>query len=173
MAHTFTLPDLGEGLTEGEIARWLVSEGEVVAENEPIVEIQTDKATVEVGAPVDGVVLRIVVREGEVAAVGAALAVIGATGRAAAVVRRDAACGAAATTGAADQRRRRGHAGGAPPAPARARLAVDFASLQGTGLGGACDRGRRARRRPAGRGTAGAGTGDPAGDRGAGRAHAP
>src|SRR6476659_6635312 len=80
MAHTFTLPDLGEGVTEGEIARWLVSEGEVVAENEPIVEIQTDKATVEVGAPVDGVVLRIVVREGEFAAVGAALAVIGATG---------------------------------------------------------------------------------------------
>ena len=80
MAHTFTLPDLGEGLTEGEIARWLVREGEAVAENEPIVEIQTDKATVEVGSPVDGVVLRIVVREGEVAAVGATLAVIGAAG---------------------------------------------------------------------------------------------
>ena len=108
MAHTFTLPDLGEGLTEGEIARWLVSEGEVVAENEPIVEIQTDKATVEVGAPVDGVVLRIVVREGEVAAVGAALAVIGAAGRAAAAPRRDASGRAAAAPGAADQRRRLG-----------------------------------------------------------------
>ena len=60
MAHTFTLPDLGEGLTEGEIARWLVREGEAVVENEPIVEIQTDKATVEIGSPVDGVVLRIV-----------------------------------------------------------------------------------------------------------------
>jgi pyruvate dehydrogenase E2 component (dihydrolipoamide acetyltransferase) len=80
MAHTFTLPDLGEGLTEGEIARWLVGEGQAVAENEPIVEIQTDKATVEVGAPVDGVVLRIVAREGEVAPVGATLAVIGAAG---------------------------------------------------------------------------------------------
>ena len=80
MAHTFTLPDLGEGLTEGEIARWLVSEGEAVAENEPIVEIQTDKATVEVGSPVDGVVLRIVVQEGQVAPVGATLAVIGAAG---------------------------------------------------------------------------------------------
>ena len=80
MAHTFTLPDLGEGLTEGEIARWLVREGEAVAENEPIVEIQTDKATVEVGSPVAGVVLRIVAREGEVAAVGATLAVIGAAG---------------------------------------------------------------------------------------------
>ena len=57
MAHAFTLPDLGEGLTEGEIARWLVREGDAVVENEPIVEIQTDKATVEVGSPVDGVVL--------------------------------------------------------------------------------------------------------------------
>jgi len=80
MAHTFTLPDLGEGLTEGEIARWLVGEGEAVAANDPIVEIQTDKATVEVGSPVDGVVLRIVAREGEVAPVGATLAVIGAAG---------------------------------------------------------------------------------------------
>ncbi len=80
MAHAFTLPDLGEGLTEGEIARWLVREGDVVAEHEPIVEIQTDKATVEVGSPVAGVVLRILAREGELAAVGATLALIGAAG---------------------------------------------------------------------------------------------
>jgi pyruvate dehydrogenase E2 component (dihydrolipoamide acetyltransferase) len=80
MAHAFTLPDLGEGLTEGEIARWLVREGDVVTEHEPIVEIQTDKATVEVGSPVDGVVLRILGREGELAAVGATLALIGAPG---------------------------------------------------------------------------------------------
>jgi pyruvate dehydrogenase E2 component (dihydrolipoamide acetyltransferase) len=80
MAHAFTLPDLGEGLTEGEIARWLVREGDAVGENEPIVEIQTDKATVEVGSPVDGVVLRILVREGELADVGATLALIGAVG---------------------------------------------------------------------------------------------
>src|SRR4029077_2758908 len=80
MAHTFTLPDLGEGLTEGEIARWLVREGDAVVENEPIVEIQTDKATVEVGSPVDGVVLRILAQEGEMAAVGATLALIGAPG---------------------------------------------------------------------------------------------
>ena len=80
MAHAFTLPDLGEGLTEGEIARWLVGEGDVVVEHEPIVEVQTDKATVEVGAPVGGVVLRILAREGELAAVGATLALIGAAG---------------------------------------------------------------------------------------------
>ena len=80
MAHSFTLPDLGEGLTEGEIARWLVREGDAVVENEPIVEIQTDKATVEVGSPVDGVVLRILARDGEMAEVGSTLALIGAPG---------------------------------------------------------------------------------------------
>ena len=51
-----------------------------MAEHEPIVEIQTDKATVEIGSPVDGVVLRILAREGELAAVGATLALIGAAG---------------------------------------------------------------------------------------------
>jgi pyruvate dehydrogenase E2 component (dihydrolipoyllysine-residue acetyltransferase) len=80
MAHAFTLPDLGEGLTAGEIARWLVREGDAVVENEPIVEIQTDKATVEVGSPVDGVVLRILAQDGEMAEVGATLALIGAPG---------------------------------------------------------------------------------------------
>jgi pyruvate dehydrogenase E2 component (dihydrolipoamide acetyltransferase) len=80
MAHPFTLPDLGEGLTEGEVARWLVHEGDAVAPNDPIVEIQTDKATVEVGAPVGGVVLRILVPEGRIAPVGTTLAMIGAAG---------------------------------------------------------------------------------------------
>ena len=80
MAHAFTLPDLGEGLGEGEITRWLVAEGESVDEHQPIVEIQTEKATVEIGAPVTGVVLRIIAREGELAAVGATLAMIGERG---------------------------------------------------------------------------------------------
>jgi pyruvate/2-oxoglutarate dehydrogenase complex dihydrolipoamide acyltransferase (E2) component len=80
MAHAFTLPDLGEGLGEGEITRWLVAEGDSVDEHQPIVEIQTEKATVEVGAPVAGVVLRIVAGEGEIASVGATLAMIGERG---------------------------------------------------------------------------------------------
>ena len=77
MAYEFKLPDLGEGLTEGEIARWLVSEGQQVAEDEPLVEIQTDKTTVEIPSPAAGTVLRILVAEGEVAPVGAVLVVIG------------------------------------------------------------------------------------------------
>src|SRR5881397_3270993 len=77
MAYTFKLPDLGEGLTEGEIARWLVSEGQEIEEDHPLVEIQTDKTTVEIPSPAAGTVLRILVGEGQVAPVGAVLVVIG------------------------------------------------------------------------------------------------
>jgi pyruvate dehydrogenase E2 component (dihydrolipoamide acetyltransferase) len=58
MAYEFKLPDLGEGLTEGEIARWLVEEGQEVAEDDPLVEIQTDKTTVEIPSPAAGKVSR-------------------------------------------------------------------------------------------------------------------
>src|SRR5262245_17467117 len=77
MAYEFKLPDLGEGLTEGEVARWLVAEGQEIAEDDPLVEIQTDKTTVEIPSPAAGRVSRILVREGEVAPVGAVLVVIG------------------------------------------------------------------------------------------------
>ena len=77
MARSFKLPDLGEGLTEGEVARWLVSEGDEIAEDDPLVEIQTDKATVEVPSPYAGTVLRILVAEGEITPVGTELVVIG------------------------------------------------------------------------------------------------
>ena len=80
MAYEFKLPDLGEGLTEGEVARWLVTEGQDVAEDEPLVEIQTDKTTVEIPSPAAGVVARILVAEGEVVPVGTVLVVIGADG---------------------------------------------------------------------------------------------
>src|SRR5262245_30296119 len=77
MAYEFKLPDLGEGLTEGEIARWLVSEGQDVAEDDPLVEIQTDKTTVEIPSPAAGTVTRILVEEGKVVPVGTVLVVIG------------------------------------------------------------------------------------------------
>jgi pyruvate/2-oxoglutarate dehydrogenase complex dihydrolipoamide acyltransferase (E2) component len=77
VAYEFKLPDLGEGLTEGEVARWLVVEGQEIAEDDPLVEIQTDKATVEVPSPAAGVVARILVPEGEIVAVGTVLVVIG------------------------------------------------------------------------------------------------
>ena len=80
MAYEFKLPDLGEGLTEGEIARWLVSEGQELAEDDPLVEIATDKTTVEIPSPAAGTVTRILVGEGEVVPVGTVLVVIGGDG---------------------------------------------------------------------------------------------
>jgi pyruvate dehydrogenase E2 component (dihydrolipoamide acetyltransferase) len=80
VAYEFKLPDLGEGLTEGEIARWLVSEGQELAEDDPLVEIATDKTTVEIPSPAAGKVTRILVGEGEVVPVGTVLVVIGGDG---------------------------------------------------------------------------------------------
>ncbi len=80
VASSFKLPDLGEGLTEGEVARWLVAEGQEIAEDDPLVEIQTDKATVEIPSPYGGTVLQVLVAEGDVVPVGTELVVIGAPG---------------------------------------------------------------------------------------------
>jgi pyruvate dehydrogenase E2 component (dihydrolipoamide acetyltransferase) len=82
MAYEFKLPDLGEGLTEGEVARWLVSVGDEVAEDQPLVEIQTDKTTVEIPSPAAGKVAQILVDEGAVVPVGTILVVIGEDGAA-------------------------------------------------------------------------------------------
>jgi len=82
VAYEFKLPDLGEGLTEGEIARWLVEEGQDIAEDAPLVEIATDKTTVEIPSPAGGTVSQILVAEGEVVPVGTVLVVIGGDGAA-------------------------------------------------------------------------------------------
>jgi pyruvate dehydrogenase E2 component (dihydrolipoyllysine-residue acetyltransferase) len=89
MAFEFKLPDLGEGLTEGEIARWLVVEGQEVAEDDPLVEIATDKTTVEIPSPAGGTVSRILVREGDVVPVGTVLVVIGEDGATVAPVEKE------------------------------------------------------------------------------------
>ena len=72
--RVFTLPDLGEGLEEAIVSAWLVAEGDTVSLNQPFVEIETAKATVEVPAPFAGRVARIHVESGETLAVGAPLA---------------------------------------------------------------------------------------------------
>jgi pyruvate/2-oxoglutarate dehydrogenase complex dihydrolipoamide acyltransferase (E2) component len=138
VAFEFKLPDLGEGLTEGEIARWLVAEGQEIAEDDPLVEIQTDKATVEIPSPYAGTVLRILVAEGDVAPVGAVLVVIGAPGEdlgdQRAQGRGDAASQEeAAATPRVDDRRIQ-----ATPLVRRIAqdLGVDLAAIAGTGPGG-------------------------------------
>lgn len=77
MAYEFKLPDLGEGVREGEIARWLVEVGQTIAEDDPLVEIQTDKTTVEIPSPAAGLVSQILVEEGQLVPVGTPLVLIG------------------------------------------------------------------------------------------------
>ncbi|HEX5696215.1 MAG TPA: biotin/lipoyl-containing protein, partial [Acidimicrobiia bacterium] len=77
MTREFRLPDIGEGLTEAEIVRWLVAEGEPVEADQPVVEVETDKAVVEIPSPYGGIVLRHGGAEGETIAVGSVLVVIG------------------------------------------------------------------------------------------------
>jgi pyruvate dehydrogenase E2 component (dihydrolipoamide acetyltransferase) len=72
----FKLPDLGEGVTEGEIVGWLVKVGDVVAEDQPMVEIMTDKATVTIAAPKAGAVVETHGQVGETIAVHAVLVVL-------------------------------------------------------------------------------------------------
>ena len=70
MALEFKLPDIGEGIAEGEIVKWLVAAGEAVEEHQAVVEVMTDKATVEVPSPRAGVVTELRAAEGEVVPVG-------------------------------------------------------------------------------------------------------
>jgi pyruvate dehydrogenase E2 component (dihydrolipoamide acetyltransferase) len=76
----FKLPDLGEGVTEAEIDKWLVKEGDVVAEDDLIVEVITDKATAEIPSPFAGTVSKIHAGEGDVVPVGTVLITIGESG---------------------------------------------------------------------------------------------
>src|SRR5437016_13529278 len=73
MPRPFVLPDLGEGLTEAEIVKVLVQEGDRVQEDAPLLEVETDKATVEIPSPVTGRVAKIHVQPGQTVKVGAVL----------------------------------------------------------------------------------------------------
>jgi pyruvate dehydrogenase E2 component (dihydrolipoamide acetyltransferase) len=76
MTYEFRLPDIGEGVVEGEVVRWLVKEGDLVAEDQPMVEIMTDKATVEIPAPRAGRVAKRMFAEGQLCPVGKVLITI-------------------------------------------------------------------------------------------------
>ncbi len=138
MAFSFKLPDLGEGLTEGEVARWLVAEGDEIAEDDPLVEIQTDKATVEIPSPYAGTVLRILVAEGDVAPVGAVLVVIGEPGEDVADQPAPTPSGASSLGDRASTARTEAARIQATPVVRRIaqELGVDLAAVAGTGPGG-------------------------------------
>ena len=73
---SLTMPNVGEGVTEGEIVRWLKQLGDFVARDEPVVEIETDKAIVEIPSPYEGTLTSILVPEGETVPIGTAIAEI-------------------------------------------------------------------------------------------------
>jgi len=137
VAYEFKLPDLGEGLTEGEIARWLVVEGQEVAEDDPLVEIQTDKTTVEIPSPAAGKVARILVAEGDVVPVGTVLVVIGEDGAMPQEQARAEPAPAAETAPSRGQTPSRAQTGRVRVTPLVRRMAqelgVDLEGLEGTG----------------------------------------
>ncbi len=82
MPKEFKFPDVGEGITEGEIVRWLVKEGDSVKEDQSLAEIETDKAIVEMPSPYSGTVLKLHFQEKEIVKVGQVLVTIGEKGEA-------------------------------------------------------------------------------------------
>src|SRR6476620_7871899 len=77
----FKLPDIGEGVHEGEITKWLVQPGDKIAADQPMVEVMTDKATVEIPSPVAGVVEGVFAKEGETVEVGKVIVKIAENGK--------------------------------------------------------------------------------------------
>ena len=74
--YEFKLPDIGEGVAEGEILKWLVKEGDAVKEDQSLVEVMTDKVNVQIPSPKDGTIAKTLVREGDVVKVGQSIVVI-------------------------------------------------------------------------------------------------
>ena len=109
MATEVKLPRLGQGMESGTIVRWLKTEGDAVAKGEPLYELDTDKVTQEVEAESDGVLLKIVVADGEVD-VGTTVGIIGGQDEDVAALLADAQAGNGDGT--------------APPAPVQAETAA-------------------------------------------------
>ncbi len=144
MSRPFLLPDLGEGLTEAEIKAVLVSEGDVIQEDAPLLEVETDKAQVEIPSPMSGRVEKIHVQPGQTVKVGAVLVTFadadgGAAPRSVAPATAKVAV-AARSAPAAAKAPPRYEGGPVPATPATRRLArelgVDLAAVTGSGPGG-------------------------------------
>ena len=141
MAFVFNFPDVGEGIHEGRIVEWLVAEGQVVAEDQPLVKVETDKAVVELPSPHSGTVLRLHAAAGADILVGDPLVSIGEPGESAGETVESETEPAQLASAAAP-------AAAPPPAPSRRPLAtprtralareleVELAQVQGSGPGG-------------------------------------
>ena len=80
MAETINMPKLGFDMAEGTLVRWVKQVGENINKGDVLAEIETDKATVEVESPAGGVVLQLIVNQGDVVPVNAPIAVVGVAG---------------------------------------------------------------------------------------------
>ncbi len=80
MATTIYFPEMGEGVIEGTLTRWLVQEGQAVQQYDPLAELETDKVTTEISTEVAGTILKLCVTEGEMVAVETVLAYVGSPG---------------------------------------------------------------------------------------------
>lgn len=129
------VPQLGESVTEATIAQWFKAEGETVAQDEPLVELETDKVTLEVSAPASGILSKIVAKNGDIVEVGALLGSIG-DGNGAAEAPPVA--NKAATTSAADVTAPSAGEPSLPPSVRRivAENKLDVSAIEGTGKGG-------------------------------------
>ena len=147
MAKEFRFPDVGEGITEGEIVRWLVQEGDEVGVDQTLAEIETDKAIVEMPSPYAGTVLKLHFKEKDLVKVGQPLVTIGEKGESLTAgppepqpAVRPAVPGAApapAPTGAAAAPGRPGEVLATPGVRALAKgLGLDLGAVRGTGPGG-------------------------------------
>jgi pyruvate dehydrogenase E2 component (dihydrolipoamide acetyltransferase) len=139
MPRQFTLPDLGEGLTEAEIVAVLVREGQIIGEDAPLLEVETDKAQVEIPSPIGGRVEKIHVAPGQTVKVGAVLVTFADNGGPAAAPAPSpkTAPAAAAPTGARESRSAEGPVAATPATRRLAReLGVDLRAVRGSGPGG-------------------------------------
>jgi len=135
----FKLPDIGEGIAEGEIVKWLVKEGDTVAEHQSVVEVMTDKATVEIPAPAAGVITAIKAKAGQVVPIGTVIFDLATSAAGApathAPAHAPALVGAAPATAGA--RAGNGHVRAVPSARRVAReLDVDLGAVPGSGRDG-------------------------------------
>src|SRR5882672_4031188 len=159
MPFDVKLPDIGEGIAEGEIVRWMVKVGDAVKDDQPLVEIMTDKASVEIPSPRTGTIAAIHVAAGSVVPVGTVIVSIALAGEPAGTAAATPASGAAETAGGNGPdsgELRWNNEGGAVPHPAAAapagagrvqatpavrqlakQLGVAIEGLRGTGPGGA------------------------------------
>ena len=141
MAKQFKFPDVGEGITEGEIVRWLVKEGDDIKADQAIAEIETDKAIVEMPSPYAGTVLKLHFKEKDIVKVGAVLITVGEKGEAVSEAAPAPTVQPAEMAVAAAAARPAGAEAGELLATPKIRklaqeLGVNLQSVQGTGLQG-------------------------------------